>query len=559
MAKIDRKEYTKEEVISKMTMKQLKKVARWLYDLSAPYKKKILFFTIWGIINVGLGLLYIWLTKSIIDIATNAQIGNFWLIAFVLIALSLFQISAQYLVGYYGAKFSVEVSNGVRYKMFATVLRSKWYEQEKFHTGDILTRIKQDASEVVGFLVSSFPSFVITFVQLIASFIFLFYLDKMLALIILCVSPIFFLFSKLYVFKMRKYSLQLKKIGSDMNSMLQESVQHQVVVKTLEYQEPNLNQLGEIQDFFKFITLKRTKFGLNLRSVFTFGFSGGYMVAFLWGVYQLKLSAISFGTLTAFLQLVNKIQGPVAGLIGIIPGFINVYTAVERLLELEDMSTEEKGDPVNLGEGISIDFTDVTFAYDKEPVLKSLNLHFEAGEFTAIIGETGCGKTTVMRLMLALLEPQKGQILLKKGSRSEAVSALTRCNFIYVPQGNTLFSGTIRDNLRMAKENATDKEMEDVLRVAAADFVFDLPQGIDTSLQEFGQGLSEGQAQRILANRSLLRGGNILLLDEVTSAVDELTESKIIQNLRVFAKDKTVIFVTHRLKIADKCDKVIKM
>ena len=265
--------------------------------------------------------------------------------------------------------------------------------------------------------------------------------------------------------------------------------------------------------------------------------------------------------MTAFLQLVNKIQGPARSLTRLVPQFVSVFTAAERLMELEEDPLEEQGDPIQLEAPCGIRFTDVTFAYEQSDVLKDLSFDFKPGSCTAILGETGAGKTTLIRLILALIRPQQGVAEIysgsqPSGSKLQALSPRHRCNLIYVPQGNTLLSGTIRENLRLGKVTATDEEMKEALHRACADFVMDLPEGLDTVCSESGGGLSEGQAQRIAIARALLREGSIMLFDEATSALDPETERQLLQNI-LENHDKTIIFITHRPAIVDYCDQVL--
>ena len=341
--------------------------------------------------------------------------------------------------------------------------------------------------------------------------------------------------------------------------------------------------------------VKRTLFSVFSNLVLNFGFALGYLVAFLWAAVRMAAGTLSFGGMTAFLQLVNKIQTPARNLTRLAPAFVGVFTAAERLMELEEDPMEEQGDPIFLQAPCGIRLNNVSYHYNndrvnnkeeeknkednnkeeknnnddskaenkenvntKREVINHLSFDFPPGTCTAILGETGAGKTTLVRLLLALLHPQEGEVSLYNEHESLTLSPLMRCNFVYVPQGNTLMSGTIRDNLRLGRLDATDDEMYAALDKSCAQFVRELPQGLDTLCSEQGGGLSEGQAQRIAIARALLRDRQVMLFDEATSALDPETERQLLQNI-LSSHEKTVIFITHRPAVVDYCDQTLTL
>jgi ABC-type bacteriocin/lantibiotic exporter with double-glycine peptidase domain len=285
-------------------------------------------------------------------------------------------------------------------------------------------------------------------------------------------------------------------------------------------------------------------------------FSGGYITAFIWSAYGLAKKTVSFGTVTAYLQLVNRIQRPLFDLIRLLPSIVSAKTAVERLIYLTGFKLEDIKEKIVLNGKITLKFENVTFAYTPEskPVLSDFSMIVKPGTMVAVMGETGVGKTTLLRLLLALIKPDSGKITISDGNEDVTISERTRANFVYVPQGNSLFSGTIRDNLLMGDLSADDDELKRVLKIAVAEFVFDLPEGLDTVLGENGSGLSEGQAQRIAIARSLLRPGKVLLFDEATSALDSETEQTFMRNLKNEIRNRTVLFITHQTEVAAFCD-----
>ena len=364
---------------------------------------------------------------------------------------------------------------------------------------------------------------------------------------------------------MKRYTHDIRNSDGRIQSVIQESLQHRIVIKTLEQGERHLDKLDDLQDMLHSQVMGRTRFSLSAHMLVALAFSGGYLTAFLWGAVHLSAGCITFGTMTAFLQLVGKVQRPVLDLSRLIPSVVNALTAIDRLLELERLPAEADGDSIFLASTPELELKDVTFRYtpDDRPVFSRFSCRFPAGSCIAIVGETGKGKTTLIRLLLALATPQEGQILLIPAKHpletNHTVSPQTRKNFVYVPQGNTLFSGTIRDNLLMGNPQASQEAIYQALQTATADFVFHLPDGVDSPLSERGGGLSEGQAHRIAIARALLRPGNILLLDEATSALDPDTERLLIKNLRRDCAGKTCIFVTHHPAVAEACESIVRL
>ena len=307
--------------------------------------------------------------------------------------------------------------------------------------------------------------------------------------------------------------------------------------------------------------IRRTRFSVVSRIFISLAFQAGHAVAFLWGVWGISTGKVTYGMMTAFLQLVGQIQRPLADMSGQIPSLIHASASIDRLMELEALPAEEPAEPHLLHGNVGVKLENVSFAYPDNPsdVLHDFSYEFKPGSRTAIVGPTGIGKSTMIRLLLALLKPREGKISLYDSSSEVPVSSATRINLVYVPQGNSLFSGTVRDNLLMGNSEATQQQLENALRTAAADFVFSLPSGLDTQCFEAGAGLSEGQAQRIAIARALLRPGSVLLLDEFSSALDAETETLLLERLTKELHGHTMVFITHRDKIIDYCDSVLRL
>ena len=537
---------------SKYTVKQ---TMRWLWKAWRGNRLQAVINASLGLLGVAVSLASVWAVKHAIDVAAGTVEGSIYWSVGLMAVLVLCDFGISIAGVWVRNILGIRAQNRMQQKMLDRILRSEWHGKESHHSGDVLNRLEFDVGNVVNFLTETIPSTLSVLAMFFGAFFYLFSMDKMLACIIVVMIPLFAIVSKIYIRKMRQLTRQVRDSDSKVQSVLQETIQNRMLIKTLESDTAMVDKLENTQSELRHHVVKRTAFSVFSNLILNFGFALGYLVAFLWSALRLADHTLTFGGMTAFLQLVNKVQGPARSLTKLIPAFVSVFTAAERLMELEENPLEEQGDPIAFEPPCGVRLTDVSYAYsDKEgDVIHQMSFDFPPGSCTAILGETGAGKTTLVRLLLALLRPQQGKVELYNGERAEELSPRMRCNFVYVPQGNTLMSGTIRDNLRLGKLDATDEEMREALHVSCADFVFDLPDGLDASCAESGGGLSEGQAQRISIARALLRNRNILLFDEATSALDPDTERKLLNNIRA-THDKTVIFITHRPAVVEYCD-----
>ena len=511
-----------------------------------------------GLVGVGVSLAQVWAVQRAIDVASGVIAGSiYWAVAvmgvFVLCDFGV-NISGIWVKNILGIK----AQNKMQQRMLDRILRSEWQGKEKRHSGDVLNRLEIDVNTVVDFLTETIPNTLSVLAMFLGAFFYLFSMDKTLAFITISIIPVFIAVSKIYVGQMRSLTREVRNSDSKVQSVLQETIQHRMLIKTLESNSVMVDKLENTQSELRHNVVKRTVFRVFSNLILNFGFALGYLIAFLWAAIRMSQHTLTFGGMTAFLQLVSRIQAPARNLTKLVPAFVSVFTAAERLMELEENPMEEQGDPIELDAPCGIRLCDVTYAYDKEDgnVIDNLNFEFRPGSCTAILGETGAGKTTLVRMILALIHPQSGRIEIYNKRLSRELSPRMRCNFVYVPQGNTLMSGSIRDNLRLGKLNATEEEMEYALHQSCADFVFGLPGKLNTLCSEQGGGLSEGQAQRIAIARALLRDRSIMLFDEATSAIDPDTERQLLQNV-LANHDKTIIFITHRPAVVDYCDQTL--
>ncbi len=531
---------------------------RWLRDAVRPYRMRIFLGALVDLTGMGCSLFSVYLSKYAIDIATGTTDGQLWYVSGGMVGCIILSMVTSMLSSWISERVRMRMTIDLQMRLSDRLMVSTWNDSSRWHTGDILTRLGTDVSEVVAMLVYTIPSAGVTFVKLLASFLFLCVLDYSLAWMLLLSTPLLLL-SKVYYRKMRVLSKSYKEMESRIFSLLEENISSRILIRSLGASGVRRRKLAGCQDEIYAVGMKQLNFSVYSKSVLQFVFGGGYFTAFLWGLYRLSSHAITFGSMIAFVQLVSRVQGPVLQLISFVPGLIRVRVSIERLEELESSEIfSPDGQEVYLPE--AVEYRSVRFSYGtKELYGGGLNVTLLPGEPVAVVGPTGIGKTTLTRLLMGLVRPSEGEIRLLTREGSHDVASLSRKNFVYVPQGNSMFSGTIRDNLLLASPDADDEHLCRVLRTACADFVFDLPKGIDTVIGESGYGLSEGQAQRLAVARALLQPGNICIFDEVTSALDVHTARKLVCNLLLEGKEKIQVFVTHDRMLMEHCRKIVHL
>ena len=551
-------------------------IRQWFKIPTPKYSAKVIFKWLWrawrgnqlqailnatiGLLSVVVSLAQVWAVQHAIDVASGHTEGSIYWSVGVMALLVLCGFALRICSIWVRNILGIKAQNRMQQRMLDRILRSEWTGKESHHSGDVLNRLEQDVGTVVSFLTETIPNTISVVAMFVGAFLYLFSMDKVLAFVIVGIIPVFVLLSKLYIGQMRRLTRQVRDSDSKVQSVLQETIQHRMLIKTLESDSIMVDRLESTQSELRHRVVKRTAFSVVSNFILNAGFSVGYLIAFLWAALRMADQTLTFGGMTAFLQLVNRIQGPARDLTRLAPVFVGVFTAAERLMELEENPLEEQGDPIPLTAPCGVRLEHITYAYDDgdSNVIEQLDFDFYPGSCTAVLGETGAGKTTLIRLILALLHPNEGKVILYNQQEQKELSPLMRCNFVYVPQGNTLMSGTIRDNLRLGKLNATEEEIKAALEMSCASFVMELPDGLDTVCTEAGGGLSEGQAQRISIARALLRNRPIMLFDEATSALDPETERQLLHNI-LSNHDKTVIFITHRPAVVDYCDQTLHL
>jgi ABC-type multidrug transport system fused ATPase/permease subunit len=519
-----------------------------------------------GGVRIAASLSFVWICKRLVDIATGVSSADLKTHIFIMVGIIVVQILTGLLANYWGSYNTIKTRNQLRLGMFSHVLNSRWNGREAFRSGDTINRLEEDIRVLTDLICGSFPDVIITVCQLIAASVYLLTMAPSLLWVLIILMAAAVIGSKMYFKKIRKLTSDIRSLDSEVQQLEQENLQNRVLVLTLFGVGNVVSKLDGLQNRIKKLTITRLNYNAVARGFMSFGFMGGYTAAFIWGILGIKSGAVTYGMMTAFLQLVSQVQRPIASLGSQVPAFIKALTSVERILELEDLKVEKYHGDVLYDGAPGIKGTDISFAYTNPTpehtegpgrlILNHFSHDFKPGTLTVLAGPTGVGKSTLTRLMLGLLRPSSGSVsLYGKGRNPHVADVDTRCNFTYVPQGNSLLSGTIRQNMLLVNAEATDEQIIEALKLSAAEFVLDLPDGLDTICGESGTGLSEGQCQRIAIARALIHRGGIMILDEATSALDTETEERLLNNIHThLAGTKTIVFISHRpaaIRIAD--------
>ncbi len=559
------------------------KYIAWLWRGTKGFRVNIVARILAGIARVACGLLMIWLSKRFIDetIRTGSQDDIVRMIAFLVFTV-VGTIVLRLLYYYMTASASVKMTNALRLFYFGTLFKRPLFDGHELHSGDVSSRLSKDIETVSTSVIDTLPQMAVTGIQLVGAFLLMRWFDARLAWALLLLTPVMVVVGKLISRKLRKMTLDIREGESRIQMQVQEGVEYNAVLRSLESESWVTERLGLKQNKLERDVLRRTRFTTVARFAIGSAFGLGYLLAFVWGGLGLRDGTITFGVMTSFLQLVGQIQHPILTLLGMVPQLVHSTASIDRLDELVKKAVVDAGECAGETRGeelgktpsgktlelhselrgrLGLRLENVRFGYaggDCE-IVRNFSHDFMPGSKAAIMGETGKGKTTLFRLLLGFVKPDSGRMVIYSNGAVVDVSEETRSNFVYVPQGNTLMNGSVRYNLQLAKPDATDDEMRRVLHIACAEFVETLPDGIDTEIGERGHGLSEGQAQRIAIARGLLRPGNILLFDEISSSLDEETEAELYRRLFEAFPEKTMIFVTHRTAVCEMCDETVRL
>jgi ABC-type multidrug transport system fused ATPase/permease subunit len=551
-------------------MKQI----RWILRTIRPFWMQVTAMMLCHIAVAACAIAFVYVSKVMVDNATAmfaAQaagaaetVGTIWTNlgkwACAMIGIVVFRILLNSLRSYIQTKTDVKLRNRLRSRMFDQLLNTRHENSASLHTGDLVNRVFEDVRVVASAVSVSLPNTIGSCIQFAAALIFLLILDLRLAIVIAVILPVGIIGGKYITYRLRSLTHNIRNSDSKVQVHIQESIQHKTVIQTMDYVDNSSSELIDLQSDLYGNELKRVRFSIAARIIMALCMSGGHAIVFLWGVFGISTGAVTYGIMTAFLQLVSQLQRPLLEMSSSVPSLIHAIASVDRIIEIEEIPRDKADEARHLAGVPGIKIENVTYAYPESDteIFTDFSHNFLPGSRTAIVGPTGIGKSTLIRLLLALLTPKKGSITIYDNEEIP-ISASTRCNLVYVPQGNSLFSGTIRENLQMGDPQATDEKMWWALETSAADFVKELPSGLDSPCFEAGVGLSEGQAQRVAIARALLRPGKVLLLDEFSSALDTQTEDILMERLTKALPDRTMIFITHRERIIEFCDSVLRL
>ncbi|MHB8128940.1 MAG: ABC transporter ATP-binding protein [Mobilitalea sp.] len=539
--------------------KNQSKYMAWLVKYSRPYILKISLLLLLDISTSLLGVSMAIISKNIIDAATSGGAVKRSVVFYIVIILVSLVISA--LNDLVSVIINEKFSFGIRKQVYEKIIKSHWMDIMKYHTGDLLTRLTSDAGNIADGIVNVIPTILRLFIELIVVFFTLFYFEPMLAVFALILSPTVAIVCFVLGRKLKLLQLKVQESESNYRSFMQESISNLLIVKSFTNEEYATERLTKLRDERFFWVFKKNRLNIASSSIMTLSFDLGYIGAFAYGAIQLSKKTISYGTMSVFLTLVNRIQVPVLSLADQIPKVVSILASAERIIEIQNITMEEKAQEHINAENMGLNISDVTFGYNEETILENISVTIKPGEFVAIVGRSGIGKTTLVRLIMSFMSNVEGKIEFQNRlGEKEKANAGTREFIAYVPQGNTLFSGTIRENIRMGRLDATENEIIEALKLAAGyEFVCDLPKGLDTVIGERGHGISEGQAQRIAIARALIRRAPFLILDEATSSLDEKTELAVLKGIQNLNPRPTCLLITHRRSVLTYCDREISI
>ncbi len=541
---------------------------KWIFSYSKKYRGAIVFYTILGIFSSTLSLGSSVVSKYMVDIIVGKELSKLWLLAFLMIFSTVFSLVFSSLVSRISAKISIYVNNDIQSDIFQKIINADWMALNQYTSGDLLNRFNGDIGTVSGNAVSWLPNLIINLYTFLSTFLVILYYDVTMAFIALLSAPFLLLASRYIMRKNREYRQRVLDMNSKLMTFEVETFYNLDTIKSFGITEKYGRDLGVWQSRYKKHNLDYNLFQIKTNIFTTMTATFVSMVAFGYCLFRLWTGAITYGTMTLFLQQRSALSSQFSSLVGILPGMLNSSVSAHRIREVVELPREER-DPEAAkvlekvaSEGLTVRMTGVNFSYEEnQRIITDSDFVAAPGEIVALVGPSGEGKTTMIRLILGLVDPQSGTVRLSGRDGTEMdVSADLRPFFSYVPQGNTMLSGTIAENLRMVKEEATDEEIVAALKSACAwEFVEKMPGTIHASIGERGKGLSEGQAQRIAIARAILRDAPILLLDEATSALDEATEAKVIENLMNDRAGRTCIVTTHRTGVLRKCHQVLRI
>lgn len=549
------------------TFRELLEDWRWILGFTRQYKWAVACYILLGVLSASFGLVSAVASKYTIDIITGYQTSKLSLVVLIMVASALVGILLRCLTSRVSTKISLHVNNDIQASIFDKVLDADWLALSKYPSGDVLNRFNSDVNTVAGNAISWLPNVVIGVYTFAATFCVILYYNVVMALIALASAPFLILSSRYFLRRMRRHNEKMKEMGSTLMAYESETFSNLDTIKSFGLMDQYGRGLRSLQARWKKLSLDYNLFTIQTDAALSLLGSLVQFAAFGYCLYLLWTHQIAYGTMTLFLTQSTKLSSTFSNLVSLVPSFLNSAVSARRIRELVQLEKEPHDPDSGLldplaEQGFQVKLDSLTFAYQPgEPVIRKADFLAKPGEIVALVGPSGEGKTTLIRLILGLVRPGEGRAYLRGADGTEvAMNAETRRQFSYVPQGNTVLAGTIADNLRLVKEDATDQELEEALKLACAwEFVSQLPQGMHSPVGERGRGLSEGQAQRIAIARAIVKDAPVLLLDEATSALDVATERQVLRNIIRSRPNKTCIVTTHRPSVLGLCQRVYRV
>lgn len=550
------------------SIKEMWEEFKWMMSYAKNYKKEIIFYIFLGMFSTVMTLASSVASKELIDVVTGHNVAKAPLMAVVMISMALFSLFFSSIMSRITIKINIRIQNDIQADIFDKIIGVNWLDLSRFPSGDILNRFSSDVGTVAQSAIGWVPDIVIAIFNFIATLAVVMYYDPTMMVLTLLNAPVMLVASKVMMSRMRKYNMKVKEMNSEVMDFQTETFSNVDSIKSFDLTNLFSRKLRDFQSRYKDVNLEYNLFSIKTNIVLSLIGMVIQNLLFVWAVYRLWSGHITYGEMTLFMTQSGRMSSAFSSLVSIIPSTVNSTISAARLMELISLPKEERADDDGEGlkeavaDGFSVKLKDVDFAYvEDKQVIKSSSFEANRNEIVALVGPSGEGKTTLIRMFLGLLVPNSGEaVLCDKNGVEVTLNASTRKYFSYVPQGNTIFSGTIAENLRMVKEDATDEEIVEALEIACAyDFIKDLPDGINTKVGARGLGFSEGQAQRISIARAVLRDAPILLLDEATSALDVVTEKKVLDNIIKQKPNKTCIVTTHRPSVLGMCQRVYRV
>ena len=547
--------------ISKSDIKTLK----WVYSICRAERFKVLVLIVTNIVHGVLSIVFAGFSKRIIDAATiDKSIDRVIYYALAFLGVLLFQLALTLISRSTSERCKAKIEWRLKQYMLKSIMKKDYASVSAYHTGELQNRMFNDVTVISEGFTTILPSILFFLVRLISAFAYLVVIDKIFALVFLVGGLFVFFFTQIFRKTLKRLHKDVQETEGKTRSFIQEAVTSLLVVKSFSVEKKIAATADDLQAENYKAKMRRRFFGITANLGISLVFSVGYIFALTYGAYMLIQGVFTYGTVTAMLQLVNQIQSPFAALSGIMPRYFSLVASAERLIEIDSLPDEISENAAIYPDRVydrlkSIDFNNITFSYDRDVILDNTSLKINKGDFIAIMGISGIGKSTLLKLLLGVFKVQSGSIELNLDTLKIDVDNQTRTLFSYVPQGNFLLSGTIRDNLTFINDNASDEEINEAIRISCADsFVNELPDGLETVIGERGIGLSEGQLQRLAIARSLLSKAPVVLLDEATSALDEETEKRFLTNLKQL-DNKTCIIVSHKKAALEICNKHVQI